>query len=329
MSELRLKDLDRPVREFIVPVETHLQIHWTVGQALENLRSRQITSQITYFYVVDDEHRLKGVLPARKLLLNPPEAPLADLLIGRFVSLSQEMTLAEAMEEFALHRLLALPVLDGEGKLLGIVDVQLYAEEAVDLAEANRRADLFQMIGFSAVQLSRGRTWPSFKARLPWLLGNIFSGLICAVIAFLFHEALDRVLLLAMFIPMVLTLSESISMQSMTLTLQYLHGSNVPLKRLRMRLASEWKTSLLLSASCALLVALAVMFWPDGIRASGAILLSIFSTMLVAATLGAVVPFSLHLRRHDATVASGPMVLMITDIFTTAFYLGLATILLL
>jgi len=331
MGELQAKDLDRPVREFVSPVETHLQIDWTVQQALDNLRQRRIASPITYFYVVDAAGALKGVLPARKLLFNDPQARLAELMQGSTVSLSQDMTLGEAMEEFAIHRLLALPVVDEQQRLLGIIDVQLYAEEAMDLAEADRLADLFQLIGLTAHQLRHGGVWASFRARMPWLLGNVVSGLICAAVAALFQEVLGRVLLLAMFIPLVLTLSEAVSMQSMTLTLQYLHGVTTPMRRLRMRLLSEWKTALLLSVVSSVLVALAAAFWPhaDTVRAAGVILLSIFIAMIVSATLGTVVPFSLHLRKHDPRVAAGPTVLMLGDVIATTVYLGLATRLLL
>jgi magnesium transporter len=329
MSELLAKDLDRPVRDFISPVESHLQIGWTVAQALDELRQRNITSQLTYFYVVDEAGRLLGVLPTRKLLLSQPQTPLAELLAGKTVMLPQDMTLGEAMEEFAIHRLLALPVVDHEGKLLGLVDVQLYAEEAVDLAESNRLSDLYQLIGLSAQQLRRGRVMTSFRARMPWLIGNIISGLACAAIAAVFHLVLGKVLLLAMFIPLVLTLSEAVAMQSMTLTLQYLHGAVAPMRRLRMRLLLEWQTVLLLGTCAAGVGALAAMFWPGGGQACLVILLSIFVSMIVSATLGTIIPFSLHLRKLDPHVAAGPMVLMLSDVIATAFYLGLATLLLL
>lgn len=327
MTELLSQDLERPVREFISPVETQLQIAWTVSQAIDDLRQRNITSPLTYFYVVDEQGRLAGVLPTRKLLLSPPQTPLVELLPEQAVSLPQNTTLAEAMEEFAIHRLLALPVVDDAGKLLGVIDVQLYAEEATDLAEANRLSDLYQLIGLSAQQL-RGRGMTSFRARMPWLMGNIFSGLACAAVAAIFHHVLGAVLMLAMFIPLVLTLSEAVSMQSMTLTLQYLHGASSPMKRLRMRLLSEWRTALLLSVCSAVLVAAAAMFWQNGLRVSGVILASVLVSMVISATLGTIIPFSLHLRKLDPRVAAGPMVLMLSDIIATTFYLALATILL-
>jgi magnesium transporter len=101
------------------------------------------------------------------------------------------------------------------------------------------------------------------------------------------------------------------------------------MKRLRMRLLSEWRTALLLSVCSAVLVALAAMLWQNGLRTSGVILVSVLVSMVISATLGTIIPFSLHLRKLDPRVAAGPMVLMLSDIIATTFYLALATILLL
>ncbi len=171
---------------------------------------------------------------------------MAALLVGQTVLLGEDTTLGEAMEEFAIHRLLALPVVDAGGRLAGLVDVQLYAEEAINLAEANRLADIYQLDRPDRAAASARAGGGFVPRRMPWLLANIAGGLACAAIAAVFHQVLADVLMLAMFIPLVLTLSEAVSMQSMTLTLQYLHGHGTAMRRLRMRLFSEWRTALLL-----------------------------------------------------------------------------------
>jgi len=323
---LHQEDLDRSVREFVVPVETHLRHDWTVAHALDNLRQREVRHQIIYFYVVDEDHKLLGVLPTRKLLLARPESRLGDLMNRPVISIPESATLAEAMEEFAIRRLLALPVVDDQGRLLGILDVQLYADEAVDLAEATRVQDLFQLIGLSVQQLRRGRVWPQFRARMPWLLCNIASGLACAAIAAVFHVVLRNVLMLAMFIPLVLTLSESTSMQSMTLVLQYLHGGAAVAKKVRERLATEWKTAGLLGLGSALVVGAFAMLWSGGLGAVGVIMLSLLLSISFAALLGTILPVILHRCKLDPRLAAGPVVLMIVDVATTAVYLALGTL---
>lgn len=323
------QDFDRKVGEFVTPIETALRSDWTINQALDVLRQRQIQQQVVYFYVIDADENLQGVLSSRRLLLSSPDAKLADIMDKPVISIPASATLAEAMEEFAMRRLLALPVVDDNGKLLGIVDVQLYAEEAVDLAEATRVNDLFQLMGLSVQQLKKGGVWPSFNARAPWLMLNIGSGLVCAAVAAVFQEVLGKFLLLAMFIPLVLTLSESISMQSMTLTLQYLHGMRSPWQMLKRRFAQEYKTAVMLGAVCGLIVGLAATFWPDSMQPVWIIMLSIFFAMFASASFGTLLPIGLHARKLDPKVAAGPVVLMLVDMVTTTIYLGLGTLLLL
>ncbi len=318
------EDLAKPVRQFVTSVQTWLNVEWTVAEALEQLRRRQIPHQVIYFYAVDGAGRLAGVMSSRKLLLCAPETRIGDAMDRPVISLDEDATLAEAMEEFAIRRLLALPVVDREGKLLGVVDVQLYAEEAFDLAEAGRVADLFQLIGLSLESIKRGGVLASFKARIPWLALNIAGGLACAGIAAAFHHVIDEFLLLAFFIPLVLTLSESISMQSMTLTLQYLHGQ-ASWRRFRMRFAMEWKTAALLACACAAVGGAAAMLWPQGLHSFGVIMLSIAVAMAASATLGMTLPAALRGLKLDPHLAAGPVVLMIGDVIATALYLGLAT----
>ena len=126
-----------------------------------------------------------------------------------------------ASEYFASRKLLAFPVIHDNGELVGVVDVSLFTSEVIDLARRTYD-DIFQLMGVHATAL---RTpWTAFVDRFPWLLSNIAGGLLCAVIASQFEVLLDHIVILALFIPIVLALAESVSMQSATLTLQTLVG---------------------------------------------------------------------------------------------------------
>jgi magnesium transporter len=296
---------------------------WTVAQALAALRQRQIEHSITYFYVVDWGQRLIGVIPTRRLLLGDPAEPVGHLAETRLVCVRQDQTLAAAMELFAEHHLLALPVVDVQGRLAGQLDVDLYTEGALDLAEKRRVADLFQLIGVSVAEVRRPSAWSSYAARMPWLLCNIAGGIACAVIAAVFGRLLAEVLLVAMFIPVVLTLSEAVSMQSMTLALQQLRGGRVDWRRVLRRSAVEWRTVLLLGVTSGLLVAVAAGFWGMP-RAAGAIAASVALSMVASATVGTGLPTLLHALKLDPKVAAGPLVLAVGDTVTTSVYLALA-----
>lgn len=319
--------LSQPVSRHVKPVETTIQADLTIADAIRSLRSRKIGQTVVYFYVVDGDNRLVGVVPTRTLLLEEPTRAIRDVMIGTVISINADMTLELALELFAMHRLLALPVVDADGRLLGVVDVQLYADETFDLAESRRRDDLFQLMGVSLEQARHAKAILGFRLRMPWLTANIAGGLICAAIGAAFDDVLAKVVVLSMFIPLVLTLSESISIQSMTMSLQFMHGRDVPWKQVRRRLNREWRTSLLLGIASAIMVSTVALLWVRGgsVTPVGVIGVSIAATMVFAAMEGALVPVLLHAARLDPRLASGPLVLVLADILALTTYLGLGT----
>jgi NhaA family Na+:H+ antiporter len=107
---------------------TRLRAGQTVGEALDWLRRNPPSERIIYFYVVDEDGRLKGVVPTRRLVLSPPEALLTDIMVGKVIVVPSAATVLEACELFIQHRLLAFPVVDGEGHILGVVDIELYTD---------------------------------------------------------------------------------------------------------------------------------------------------------------------------------------------------------
>ena len=130
----------------------------------------------------------------------------------------------DACEFFILHRLLALPVVDEHRRILGIVDVELYTSELIDLDSPERSDDLFQLIGVHLAEARQLSPLAAFRSRFPWLLATVAGGILAAFLAGLFRAELEKAVALALFIPVVLALSESVSIQSVSLALQVLHG---------------------------------------------------------------------------------------------------------
>lgn len=318
-------DPNAPIEQFVVRIETALRADETIAEALEALRCRQVDAKVIYFYVVDAEHRLVGVISTRNLLLSEPNRLVGEVMEREVVSIAASASLQEAVGKFATHRLLALPVVDEGNRLLGSIDVGLYMREIFDAADWHRRSDLFQLLGFSAWPTS---VWKGFRQRMPWLLCNIAGGIGCAAIALLFERVLAQIVMLAMFLPLVLSLGESIAMQSVMLCQQCLHGRGVPWQLLWQRAKMEWPTALLLGSATGVIVAAAAMLWGQ-VPEVGVIALSLLISMMVAATFGTALPALVHALRLDPKVAAGPVVLTLADIATIATYLGLGTLLLL
>lgn len=230
-----------------------LHVDHTIGEALEAVRQGPPPSRIVYFYVVDSENRLQGVIPARGLLLSPPETRVRDIMLRNVVAIPDAATVLEACEFFVFHRFLAFPVVDAERHLIGAIDVELYTDELRDLG-GGLDEDIFQLVGVHLASARRTGLWMPFSARFPWLICNILGGVLCAFLCGLFEADLKQVVALAMFIPVVLSLGESVSIQSLTLSLQTMHGSRPSWRVIFRKLCGEFVIGAMLGCASGLAV---------------------------------------------------------------------------
>lgn len=317
--------LDDPVLDHAHRDYARVYVTDAVGEALARAQRASIESRVVYFYVVDGEGRLQGVVPTRRLLLNPPETPVADLMVRQVIALPQTATLLDACELFILHRLLAFPVVDEHRRILGIIDVEAYTDQVSDLARREESDDIFQLIGLHLAEVRSGSLPGAFRGRIPWLLCNVGGGLACALLGAVFEDVLDQVIVLALFIPVVLALAESVSVQSLSLTLQ-MHEPQAPGRGKTLGLLRrELIVGLLLGLACGAMVGLAAWAWQRMAAVALCILLSIAVSVASAAVLGFGVPTALRAIERDPKVASGPITLAIVDVVTLTTYLGLAT----
>lgn len=296
----------------------------TVAEALADIRRAALESRIVYWYVTDETGRLQGVVPTRRLLLSPPATPVREIMVRRVVALPQEATLLDACEQFILHRLLALPITDAEGRVVGVIDVDQYTDEIRELDEREQSDEIFQLIGVRLAQVRRGSLPALFGSRFPWLLCNIAGGLACAFIGGVFANVLEQVVVVALFIPVVLALAESVSIQSLTLALQLQARRPAGWGPIARALAAELPLGLMLGVACGTLVAAVAWLWQRQSAVAACILASIALSVMLAALLGLLVPSVLHRLQRDPRVAAGPVALALTDIGTMSVYLGLS-----
>jgi magnesium transporter len=316
--------LDEPIfahlrRDFVT-----LNAALTIGQALDRLRAASLGEKIVYFYVVDDDDRLVGVVPTRRLLMGERDIVLASIMVQHVVTLPTWATVREACDLFISRKLLAFPVVDAAGRLHGIADIGLFTRELADLASRQSADDAFQLIGIH-LRPNLG-PWAGFKDRFPWLLSNVTGGLLCAFVTSRYESLLDAVVVLALFIPVVLALAESVSIQSVTLTLQGFHagGSAAP----RRSLTKELATAALLGLGCGGSVGLVAGLWHRHPVLGITIAVAISLAMVTASGLGVILPSLLRALQRDPSIAAGPIVLALADVATLVFYFNLAGLLL-
>ena len=318
-----------PVLHGIRSVQTAVNVNQTIGEALEELRRRAIDHPVVYVYALDDDDRLVGQVPTRALLFSNPSERIGDVMRGELTTIPIDMSLDDALEVVRKRRLLALPVVDREGRLVGAIDVEQYAREQLERAERDRVRQVFQTLGLDLGHVDSMTAFESFRMRMPWLLCNVGGGILCAIIAWRFEDLLKEVVLLAFFLPLVLTLGESIAMQAVTLTVggdQEKHGLGHALRLLR----TEALAALMLGVSCGAIVAGVTLFWTsnggDPALSAFTMFAAVATSMVFASIAGGGVPIVLHALRLDPSVAAGPVTLVVADTATTALYfsLGLA-----
>jgi magnesium transporter len=309
--------LDEPVLAHLRRDVMTLSASMTVAEALESIRRGSVGERIVYFYVVDGDGKLAGVLPVRRLLMSAADAPIADLMVRRVVTVPHTATLMDACEVFVLHRFLAVPVVDGDGRPLGQIDVSVFADEVLDLSERQASDDLFQLIG---IHMAASRSASPLR--------NFAGGILAAGIASIYEAFLDTVIVLALFIPVVLALAESVSIQSMTITLQALHGRGRTTGDTGRALVREALVALLLGIACGALVGFIAWLWKGQPLVAVAIAASIALSMLTASLLGVALPRTMRAFALDPRIASGPIVLALADLATLLFYFNLAGFLL-
>lgn len=316
-----------PVTRHMRTDPTRLRVGQTVADALAYVRANPTAGRVVYFYVVDDDDRLKGVVPTRRLLLSDPGVPVEDIMVKRAIAIPHTATVLDACEFFTLHKLLAFPVVDDAGRLAGLVDVDLYTEELGELGqdESFRREgneDLFQLIGVHLTEAEQRRPGLAFRRRFPWLLANVAGGMLAALLADA-YEDVATLALVTPFIPVVLTLSESVAIQSVSLALLTLHGERVTWRGTARKVGREAVVGLLLGAACGLVVGLIALAWKGSFAVGLSLFLGIGGGMVGAAGIGLAMPLGLKLLKRDPQVASGPIALATADMLTLLLYFNL------
>lgn len=325
---VRTDNLDEPISRFVRRDATAFGEDATVEEALAALRREGVGEKIVYFYVTDAAGRLAGVLPTRRLLMSPPEARIGDLMLRSVIAVPAAASVLVACEYFVMHKLLAFPVVDEDRRLVGTVDIGLFADEVHELAERRQTESVFQLIGVHAARGRLASPWLSFAERFPWLLCNVAGGILCALLAGRYEAFLDSVVVLALFIPVVLALAESVSIQSVTITLQTLDVGRAGLKSFGVALLKEAAVALLLGAACGAIVGGTAWSWKGEPLIGLVIAATIAAAMLNACLLGVAIPAALRALRRDPQVAAGPIVLATADLATLLFYFNLAGLLL-
>lgn len=321
------RDYQKKVRSFMKRSFITLDESLSVQDAIDQMQNRELNFDIVYFYTVDAENRLTGVVPVKKLLLSKKETPICAISNKNVITLTENMTLLEASEMFIFYKFLSFPVVNRENVMKGIVDISVFSKSPANIENFSVIEETFQTIGVRLSELKNASIWKSFRFRFPWLLSTIVSGVLCALISGFYELTLFNFILLSFFLPLVLALGESVSSQSMALALQRIH--------LKSAARHFWKSisreilimSLIGLASGAMVFVIAAL-WKEQFWTPLVIGISIVLSVVMAGFWGYSIPQVLHKLKLDPKIAAGPLTLAITDLTTIFIYLGISTLIL-
>ncbi len=299
----------------------------TISEALTRLRAEQVGERIVYFYVTDAGGRLTGVVPTRRLILTDPSVLVRDVMIRPVVAVGESEPFGAALRTITERKLLALPVVDAEGRLTGVLDVAGLTQTLLDFERRETADEVFQIAGIHIEQeRSRSTLWVLGR-RFPWLLFNVASGLAAAVISESFGGLLQAIVAVAFFVPLVLTLAESVAMQTVTMSLNQIQA----LGRVRGMVAAvrELRIGVLLGLTSGAIVGLVGLAWMGAFRVAAVVAAGIVLAGAIGAVFGFFVPRLVRRWNLNPTIASGPVTLALTDLAALACYFGLSSAVLL
>ena len=294
----------------------------SIGQVTEYLRTlpQDKRGRVSYIYVVDMNRRLEGVIQVRDLVFHSPETPVQKILKSPVVQVETGMSQLDVARLLQRHRYLGLPVVDPAQKLVGVIS----ADNAMRVLEDEAADDIAKIVGTSAEEIKAQTAHRILRLRLPWLLFNILSGLLCAFISGAFENSIQTVATLFIFVPVVLGLSESTGVQGATIVVRNISLGNASFRNLNKIFTSEMIASIFIGMICGGVVGTVASWWQGSPRMGIALASSLALAITLSALIGLILPLFFKRMKIDPAIASGPLVLAICDIQALLVYFNLS-----
>jgi magnesium transporter len=294
----------------------------TVGEAITELQNHRDIEMVFYLYVVDERRHLVGVTSLRRLLLVSPETPLKRIMTADLISARVEMDQEEVARQVAAYNLLAIPVVDEENKLVGIITV----DDVIDVIKDEATEDIYRLAGVTGDERAFTPAMESLRKRLPWLGVNLVTAFLAAAVVALFEGTIDAFPVLAIFMPIVAGMGGNAGTQTLTVVVRGIALGELTWSNARKALVKEITVGV--GNGIALGLAAALVVWATrGNPALGIILgLAMVVNLFVAAAAGTLVPLGLRAANVDPALASSVFITTMTDVFGFFSFLGLASL---
>ena len=296
--------------------------NWSMPECLKEMRIQaEDMDEIYYVYVVDDDERLKGVFPLKKMITNPSVSKIKHVMKKDPVSVKTDTPIEEVAQAFEKYDLVAVPVIDSIGRLVGRITVDDVMDEVREQAERE-----YQLAsGLSQDVESTDTIFTQTSARLPWLLIGMFGGLANSVILGNFEAGFVSNPAMALFIPLIGGTGGNVGIQSSAIVVQGLANGSFSLRNSGKQILKELGVALI--NACMISALVFVYNWirmgNNGVTIS--VSLSLFSVVIFASIFGTIVPMTLERFKIDPAIATGPFITITNDIIGMLIYMSISS----
>jgi magnesium transporter len=294
----------------------------TAGEAITAIQTARDVEMVFYLYVVDQRRHLVGVTSLRRLLLVAPDTPLKRIMTSELYSARVDTDQEEVAQRVASYNLLAIPVVDPENNLVGVITV----DDVIDILKDEATEDVYRLAGVSAEDGVLSAPRESMRRRMPWLLVNLVTAFGAAWVVSRFEATITQVVALSFLMPVVAGMGGNAATQTLAVIVRGIALGELTWANARQALVKEALVGLGNGVALGLVATLGA--WAlTGDWALGAILgLAMVINMFIAATAGTLIPLGLRAAKVDPALASSVFITTLTDVFGFLSFLGLAAI---
>jgi magnesium transporter len=317
-----LEYADRTAGRIMNPKVFALSEDITAAEAITALQGSRDVEMVFYLYVVDGRRHLVGVISLRRLLLVPPATPLKRIMTTDLISVRADIPQEEVARQVASYNLLAIPVVDEENKLVGVITV----DDVIDVIKDEATEDVYRLAGVAGDDRVFTPPIESLRKRLPWLVINLATAFLAASVVGVFESTIGVVTALAVFMPVVAGMGGNAATQTLTVIVRGIALGELTWANTRKALFKEAAVGLGNGAACGIIGALVVWLFKGDPVLGGILALAMLINMFVAATAGTVIPLSLRALKVDPALGSSVFITTLTDVFGFLSFLGLGAL---
>ncbi len=294
----------------------------TAAEAITALQASRDVEMVFYLYVIDGRRHLVGVVSLRRLLLVPPDTPLKRIMTTDLISARVDTDQEEVARQVASYNLLAIPVVDEENKLVGVITV----DDVIDVIKDEATEDVYRLAGLASDDRVFTTPVESLRKRLPWLIVNLGTAFVAASVVKLFEGTIGVVTSLAVFMPVVAGMGGNAATQTLAVIVRGIAIGELTWSNSRKALIKEALVGIGNGVACGI-VGGGIVWLIQGTPWMGVILaLAMIINMFVAATAGTLIPLSLRALKVDPALASSVFITTLTDVFGFFSFLGLGAL---